>query len=195
MSLLWLLTSYFYRIWRLWQDTGDVVRHSTTLRGCKRLLDREDVDYLLSLVCDNPGYFLDELLHLLETNQFISVHYITIHRELECAGISHKKLKCIGLEKDEERRAAFVERMAQYRLERLGFLDETSKDERTLSWRYGRSKKGRRATQKQVFVRGIWVSTEALLSLDGMVAGTVVQGLMTKMMFYDYLALNVVSYQ
>jgi transposase len=58
----------FYRIWRLWQDTGDVVRHSTTLRGRKRLLDQEDVDYLLSLVRDNPGYFLDELLHLLETN-------------------------------------------------------------------------------------------------------------------------------
>jgi hypothetical protein len=40
---------------------------------------------------------LDELLHLLETNRFISVHYITIHRELERAGVSPKKLKCIAL--------------------------------------------------------------------------------------------------
>ena len=85
--------------------------------------------------------------------------------------------------------------MAQYRSEQLGFLDETLKDERTLSRRYGRSKKGRRATWKQVFVWGIRVSTEALLSLDGMVAGTAVQGSMMKMMFYNYLALNVVSYQ
>jgi hypothetical protein len=31
-----------------------------------------------------------------------------------------------------------------------------------------------------------------LLTLDGIVAGTAVQGSMTKEMFYDYLALNVV---
>jgi hypothetical protein len=74
-------------------------------------------------------------------------------------------------------------------------LNETSKIERTLSQRYGRSKKDRRATQKQVFVWGRQVSTEALLSLDGMVADTAVQGSMMKMMFYNYLALNVVSYQ
>ena len=82
--------------------------------------------------------------------------------------------------------------MAQYAPVQLGFLDETLKDERTLSRGFGRSKKGRRAVKKQVFVRGMRVSTEALLSLDGIVAGTAVQGSMTKEMFYDYLALNVV---
>jgi transposase len=182
----------FYRIWRLWQDTGDVVRHSTTLRGRRRILIREDIDYLLSLVRDNPDYFLDELLHLLNTNRFISVHYTTIHNELERANVSRKRLKRIALERNEGRRAAFVAQMAQYAPVQLGFLDETSKDERTLSRGFGRAKKGRRAVKKQVFVRGMRVSTEALLSLDGIVAGTAVQGSMTKEMFYDYLALNVV---
>ena len=37
------------------------------------------------------------------------------------------------------------------------------------------------------------MTTEALLSLDGIVAGMAVQGSMTKDMFYSYLALNVVS--
>lgn len=183
----------FYRIWRLWQTTGDVVRHSITLRGCKCLLIREDIDYLLSLVQDNSDFFLDELLDLLKTNRFIAIHYTTIHRELERAGVSHKKLKRIALERNEERRAAFVARMAQYAPMQLGFLDETSKDERTPSRRFGRSKKGRRAARRKPFVRGSRVSTEALLSLDGIVAGTAVQGSMTKDMFYDYLALNVVS--
>jgi hypothetical protein len=183
----------FYQIWQLWQTTGDVVRHSATIKGQRHILIREDIDYLLNLVSDNPNYFLDELLNLLKTNRFIFVHYTTIHWELVRAGISRKKLRRIALERNEGRRAAFVERMAQYTPRQLGFLDETSKDERTLRRGFGRSKKGRRAAKKQVFVRGTRVSTEALLSLDGIVAGTAVQGSMMKDMFYSYLALNVVS--
>jgi hypothetical protein len=56
------------------------------------------VEYLLRLIQQNPDFFLDELLYLLKTNHFISVHYTTIHQELERAGVSHKKLKQIALE-------------------------------------------------------------------------------------------------
>jgi len=83
--------------------------------------------------------------------------------------------------------------MAMYTPEQLGFLDEVSKDKQTPSRRYGRSKKGRRAEKKQVFVRGCRVSTEALLTLDGIVAGMVVEGSMTKAMYMEYLEFNVVS--
>ncbi|KAG1735626.1 uncharacterized protein EDB91DRAFT_1144403 [Suillus paluster] len=53
------------------------------MRGRLRALDREDIDCLLHLVRQNPDYFLDELMHLLATNQFISVHFTTIFRKLE----------------------------------------------------------------------------------------------------------------
>ena len=184
----------FYRIWRLWQDTGDVVKPTRSVWGKIRHLDFDDIQYLLCLIRNNPDYFLDELLEMLKTNRFISVHYATVHRELKRAGVSRKKLKRIALERDEERRAAFVERMALYTPEQLGFLDEVSKDERTPSRHYARSKKGTRAVKKQPFVRGHRTSTEALLTLDGMVASTVVEGSMTKAMFLEYLELNVVSH-
>jgi transposase len=182
----------WYRILKLWNETGDVVKPGKTRRGRIRNLDKEDVQYLLRLVRQNPDYFLDELLHLLKTNRFISVHYTTIHRELERAGMSTKKLKRIALERDEERRADFIARMAQYSPEEIGFLDETSKDERTVGRRRGRSKKGKRAERKQPFVRGRRTSTEALLTLDGIVSGTVVEGSMTKAGFLEYLEFNVV---
>ena len=67
----------------LWNTTGDILPTRASLRGRVRNLDRDDLSYLLALVHQNPDYFLDELLHLLETNQFISVHYVTIHHELE----------------------------------------------------------------------------------------------------------------
>jgi len=83
----------FYRILALWRETGDVVKPKKTHLGRPRSLDYDDLQYLLILVCDNPDYFLDELLDLLKTNRFISVHFTTIHRELERAGVSRKKLK------------------------------------------------------------------------------------------------------
>lgn len=82
--------------------------------------------------------------------------------------------------------------MAKYEPEELGFLDETSKDERTLTRSYGQSKKGCHAVKKAVFVQGRRVSTEALLTLNGIVACTVVEGSMTKELFLEFLEHNVV---
>ncbi|KAG1741264.1 hypothetical protein EDB19DRAFT_1615180, partial [Suillus lakei] len=127
----------FWRIMKLWRETGDVVRHNTGLPGQPRSLHFEDVSYLLRLVNHRPDWFLDELLGMLESNRFISVHFTTIYRELAHAGMSLKKLKKIAKERNESRRADFIRRMAQYEPEELGFLDETSKDERTLGRRSG----------------------------------------------------------
>ncbi|KAG2076546.1 hypothetical protein BDR04DRAFT_1204573 [Suillus decipiens] len=54
----------WYRIMKLWRDTGDVINQPRTARGRVRHLDREDIDYLLQLVHDNPDYLLDELVDL-----------------------------------------------------------------------------------------------------------------------------------
>jgi hypothetical protein len=83
--------------------------------------------------------------------------------------------------------------MAQYSPEQLGFLDEVSKDERTSFRRRGRSKKGSHAAMKGVFVCGRRFSAEGLLTIDGMISNTVVEGSMTRDMFLEYLEHSVVS--
>ena len=83
--------------------------------------------------------------------------------------------------------------MAKYSPDEVGFLDEMLKDERVIGRRYGRSLKGTHAAKKQVFVRGCHTSTEALLSLDGIIACTVVEGSMTKALFLRYLENIIVS--
>ncbi|KAF9473463.1 hypothetical protein BDN70DRAFT_817158 [Pholiota conissans] len=153
----------WFRILKLWRETGDVVPEARSIRGRLRLLDQEDIGYLLELINGNPDYFLDELLNLLKTNRFISVHFATIFRELERLNVSRKKLKKIALERDEERRGDFIARMAQYSPEEIGFLDEMSKD-----------------------------ALSALLTMDGIVAGTVVEGSMTRELFLEFLEFNVV---
>ena len=144
--------STFYRILKLWRETGDVVHPLRSLQGRPRTLDHDDVQYLLCLIQENPDYFLDELLHLLKTNRFISVHYATIYQELKRHGVSLKKLKRVAKECSDELRADFIGRMAQYGPEELGFIDETSKDKKTIYQRYGRSRKGTQAAKQQVFI-------------------------------------------
>ena len=70
--------------------------------------------------------------------------------------------------------------MAQYSPEELEFLDKTSKDNKMLSRHFEWLRKGRWAEKKQALVRGRCTSTEALLTLDGIVAGTVVEGSIMK---------------
>ncbi|KAG2345634.1 hypothetical protein BDR05DRAFT_880038, partial [Suillus weaverae] len=185
----------WYHVLRLWRDTGDVANHPRGVHGRVHRLEREDIEYLLELVHDNPDYFLDELVSLTRTNRFISIHFTTVFNELECAGMSRKKLKCIASEHNEELCAAFVARMSQYDATEIGFIDEVSKDERTLRRHYGRSSRGKWAHAHQPFVCGHRVSLEALLTLDGIVACIAVDGSMMKELFLEWLEFTVVSYQ
>jgi hypothetical protein len=75
----------------------------------------DDIHYLKHLISHRPDWFLDELQYLLATNRFISAHFTTIHRELERAQVSTKKLKKIAAERNENLRVDFIRRMAQYR--------------------------------------------------------------------------------
>jgi len=93
--------STFWRILKVWRETGDVVSISNRIRGRPRILQCDDVLYLVHLIRHRPEWFLDELLVLLDTNRFVSVHYVTIHCELERVGISLKKLKRIAKERNE----------------------------------------------------------------------------------------------
>jgi transposase len=111
----------FYRILDLWVTTGDVVHHTNGVHGRPRILHFDDIDYLRRIIRHRPDWFLDELLDLLETNRFISAHFTTIHRELERAGVSTKKLKKIALERNENLRADYMRHMARSLPEQLGF--------------------------------------------------------------------------
>ncbi|KAJ7255578.1 hypothetical protein C8J57DRAFT_1075446 [Mycena rebaudengoi] len=160
--------STFWRTRKLWRETGDVSKPKSSTAGRRRLLHREDLDYILRLVNLRPDWFLQELLHLVKTNRFISVHFTTIFRELQRLNMSRKKLKKIAAERNERVRMDFVRRMGEYPAECLGFLDETSKNERTLSRGFG------------------------LLTLDGMMANTVVEGSMKRADYLQFLEQEVV---
>jgi transposase len=122
----------FYRVLKLWRTIGDVVAQRTGVTlGRPRDFDFDDINYLLRLIEFRPDWFLDELLNLLRTNRLIAANLSTIFRALERAGVSSKKIKKIAMERDEPLRYDFVRKMARYAPQQLGFIDETSKNDRT----------------------------------------------------------------
>ncbi|KAJ7036319.1 hypothetical protein C8F04DRAFT_1210102 [Mycena alexandri] len=140
--------STFFRVLHLWRTTGDVERKSNRT-GRPRLLHHDDITYLLLLVQERPDCS--------SNNRFISIHYTTIHRELERAGMSTKKLSEIAAERCEPSRLDHVRQISQYPAHFLGFLDETSKNDKTPGRRLGRAKKGKRAgISTSIVVEGVW---------------------------------------
>ncbi|KAH8828878.1 Homeodomain-like protein, partial [Flagelloscypha sp. PMI_526] len=91
----------YWRILKVYRETGDVVRPIEGIPGRPRKLLAEDTDYLLALVRHRPDWFLDELNDLVIENRFIRVHYATIWRELKRQGISLKQLRRIASERDD----------------------------------------------------------------------------------------------
>jgi hypothetical protein len=73
------------------------------------------------------------------------------------------------------------------------FIDESSKDDRTIYRHYGRAPSGRRATIQANFVRGDRFSIVAALSLDGYEAMQVVPGSVDGEAFLDFVVNDVVS--
>ena len=131
LDYLRISSQTFDRILTLWNATGEVVNQTNGVCGHPRVLHFSDIEYLKCLIPHHPDWFLNELQYLLQTNCFVAAHFTTVHQELLQAGISAKKIKKVASECNEDIRADFVARMAQYLPEQLGFLDEVSKDERT----------------------------------------------------------------
>jgi len=81
----------------------------------------------------------------------------------------------------------------EYQVEQLIFLDESAKDERTLSRHYGYSFKNQVVSQKVVFLRGVRYTILPALTLDGFIACDIMKGSCSKERFCTFVLSQVVS--
>jgi hypothetical protein len=180
------------------------------LRGQRRNLSIDDIAFLTTILRRNPTIYLDELQHELQARRgvFVSVH--TLFRTLHRLQYSHKSISARALERDEERRAIFMNNIAEIAPdpEMLMFGDEAAKDERTLIRKFGHSKIGTRfasftdqyqswlihtrCIQRKCFVRGKRYSILPILTLDGIIAYDIIEGPVTSERFVQFLQEHVV---
>ena len=78
--------STFFCALRLYWETGNIERPRSTTCSRPRKVHFDNLTYMIALINHRPDWFLDELLGLLDTNRFISVHFTTIYCELKCSG-------------------------------------------------------------------------------------------------------------
>ncbi|CAB4496337.1 unnamed protein product [Rhizophagus irregularis] len=148
---------------------------------------------LRELVKDKVDWYLDELVGELELQTGKLVSIATLWRSLVYCGISRKKLHRAAQERNELLRSIFIAKVGRdYRPEQLIFMDEASKDNRTLSRGYGYSFKNTFATKKTVFVRGTRYIILPALSLQGIIAVDIMEGSCTKDKFKEFVISNVV---
>ena len=116
-------------------------------------------------------------------NSFIFILIMTYFLQLHQA----------AYERNELLRSTFIAKVGRdYRPEQLIFMDEASKDERTLSREYGYSPKNTFAIKKNVFVRGVRYTILPALSLQGIIAVDIMESSCTKEKFKEFVISNVV---
>ena len=80
-------------------------------------------------------------------------------------------------ERNERARSSFIAKIGEnYTRDQLIFLDESSKDERSLTCYYGYSSANIRAQKKIVFVRGKRYTILPALTIDGIIALDIIEG-------------------
>lgn len=83
---------------------------------------------------------------------------------------------------------------SEFRPEQLIFIDETSKDERSLSRAYGYGLKNMRVEKHMVFVRGKKYTILPALTLDGFIAAKIIEGSCNKEQFQTFILTQVVCF-
>ena len=140
-------------------------------------MDSDQISELMAQLMVEPDMYLDEIQTWVAIHQEVGISKSSLQRLIEDIGFSYKSLHKAALERDEEERAEF-QAWAKETLvpEMIVTADESSKDDRTIYRRFGRSLTGTRASTSVQFVRGEHYSLIAAMSVDGYIPTRVVEG-------------------
>ena len=148
---------------------------------------------LYTLLSEAPDMYLDEIQDWIALAYEVGISKCSLFRNIRDAGVTYKLLRKAAAERDEDARQEWKDDVnAHFTAVQMVFIDETSKDDRTIYRHYGRAPNGQRATIRANFVRGDRYSMVAALSLDGYEALRVVPGSVDGEEFLDFIIHDVV---
>lgn len=143
--------------------------------------------FILNLVVDNPGMYLDEIQKQLETTLMLEVSLSTICRFLRDSGFTRKKLQKVALQQDKFLREQYISDVSVYSKDMLVFVDETGADKRNTLRKYGYSLRGKTPRSYELLVRGERVSAVACMSSAGLLDVKTVRETTNGDTFYDFV--------
>lgn len=174
---------------------GSVIPPRNLLQGRPSVLDALQIHELTLAICESPELFLDEIRDWVLVSMDIGLSRATISRIIKDLGFTYKHLHKVAIERDEELRQEWMEEIqSEFVAEQMVFVDESSKDERTIYRRFGRAPKGQDATVSAKFVRGTRYSIIAAITTEGYLATRIVEGSVDGTEFIDYILEEVESH-
>lgn len=172
---------------------GSVIPPPNPMQCRPRILNGDMTHDLYTLLEEAPEMYLTEIQDWIALTHEVHISKAALHLNICDAGISYKLLRRAAAERDEDFRQEWKQDVnAHYTASQMVFVDETSKDDRTIYRHYGRSVVGRRATINANFMRGERYSLVAALSLDGYEAVRAVLGSVDGEEFLDFIVNEVV---
>lgn len=160
--------------------------------GRKRILERQDTEFLMALLDENHTIFLDELQEQFAAERDIDISLSTLSRTLARLALTRKGITREAAERNELLRAIWQVEIGQYEPRQLVFLDESAVDDQTSARRDGWSPLGRACVCRSTFLRGTKYSILPALSLEGIVALDIFEGSVNRERFLAFLRTQVV---
>lgn len=177
------------------ESHGSTVPPFSYLTGRPRILNGEEVLSIQEQLKGAPEMYLDEIQDWTALTIQASISKSALSKLIRDAGLSFKMLHKAASERDEEQRAAFRNWACDsVTIDMIVTADESSKDNRTVFRRWGRSAKGTPAQAQTTFTRGERYSILAAISVNGYVATRIVVGSVDSHEFFNFILSEVVRF-
>jgi transposase len=159
-DVLGVKRSFIFKILRLYRKFGVPFNPNGKQLGRPRILTGPQLRAFKDLQKNHPMAHQDELQRMFFRHHGVYISLPTISRTLRRLRITRKKAVTRASERNTLLQAVYRNRIGDLVTDpwMLIFLDESSKDERTLIRRYGYGPEGERLFQDAPFVRVSWVN-------------------------------------
>ncbi|KAE8228051.1 hypothetical protein CF326_g7034 [Tilletia indica] len=168
------------------KEQGQVKEHVKSTGRPQKLTD-EAKQYLLAYLKQQPATYQDELVEIVSQYFNIQVSQSTISRFLASEGYTFKKMSRRDATRDEFLRLDYIINIAQYSPDQLVFADESHVNQRTNMRPYGWSKRGQRAIEYRIMLRGERYSLLPALTVNGIIAPWAFHGSVTSALFLMWI--------
>jgi transposase len=177
--------STVYRILSRYELTGNPYALDRGHRA--RVLDDDDLRYLLAVVRAQPKSYLDELQTRLWTVRGVFVSLSTLCRTLYRLGYSRKAVSREAAERDELLRAVWRAEYCHLPPECMVWLDESGLDDRGHARTEGWAPVGLAPICSEPFARGMRLTMLPAFTMEGIIAMDILDGGVTKERFLAFL--------
>ena len=174
-------------ILKRFEATGDVSPVQRSVRQSCRKLDELHELYVLCLILDNPGLYLNEICLRIREATNVEVSQATVCRVLRRNGYTRKKLLQVAKQRSVDYRAAYIADILDYNREMFCWIDETGCDNRDHRRKFGYALRGEAPVCTQLLVRGTRISAVAAICSEGLVDFDLTTGTYTAEKFADFV--------